>query len=51
MFRAASFACFEMLRVCCGPETSKFCRANRRMHDEHCGSSEDLLSDAIAAGG
>jgi hypothetical protein len=39
-----------MLRVCCAAATSKFCRAKRRMHDEHWGSSEDLLSDAMAAG-
>jgi hypothetical protein len=48
MLRSASFAFLEMLRVCCGdPQASKFCRVNLRIHDVHCGSSDDLLSDAI----
>jgi hypothetical protein len=47
MFRSASLAFFDMLRVCCGPQASKFCRVNLRMHDVHCGSRDDLLMDAI----
>jgi hypothetical protein len=48
MLRSASFAFFEMLRVCCGPQTSKFCRVTLRIHDVHCGSSVELLNEAIA---
>lgn len=47
MLRSASFAFLEMLRVCCGPQASKPCRVNLRIHDVHCGSSVELLSDAI----
>lgn len=51
MFRSASFACLETLRVCCGAQTSRFCRVIRRMQDVHCGSSVDRLNDAIGVGG
>jgi hypothetical protein len=47
MLRSASFAFFEMLRVCCERQTSKFCRVTLRMHDVHCGSSDDLPIDVI----
>ena len=47
MLRSASFAFFEMLRVCCDPQASKFCRVNLRTHDVHCGSSDVLPSDVI----
>ena len=47
MLRSASFAFFEMLRVCCGPQASRFCRVTLRIHDVHCGSSMELLNDAI----
>src|SRR4051812_13732464 len=50
MLRSASFAFFEMPRVCCGPQASKFWRVNRRIHDVHCGSSDELLIDAIGRG-
>jgi hypothetical protein len=47
IFRSASFAFFDMLRVCCDPQASRFCRVKLRIHDVHCGSSEGLLNDAI----
>jgi len=47
MLRSASFAFLEMLRVCWDPQTSKFCRVTLLMHDVHCGSSVDVLSEAI----
>jgi hypothetical protein len=47
MLRSASFAFFEMVRVCCDAETPKFCRVTLRIHDVHCGSSVEVLSEAI----
>ena len=47
MLRSASFAFLVMLRVCCVPHASKFCRVALRMHDVHCGSSVEVLSEAI----
>jgi hypothetical protein len=51
MFRSSSFAFFEMLRACCDPQPPRFCCTARRKHDVHCGSSDDLLTDAIEKGG
>jgi DNA-directed RNA polymerase specialized sigma24 family protein len=48
MLRSASFAFLEILRVCGGAHASKFCRAILRIHDVHCGSSDDLVSEAMA---
>lgn len=47
MLRSASLAFFEMARVCCGPQASNCWRVIRRTHEEHCGSSVELRSDAI----
>lgn len=47
MLRSASFAFFEMLRVCCDPQASRCCRVTLRMHVVHCGSSVGLFNDAI----
>ena len=48
ILRSASLAFLEMLRVCCGPQTSRFCRVTLRIHDVHCGSSAEPLNEAIA---
>jgi hypothetical protein len=48
MLRSASFAFLEMLRVCCDPHASKFCRVNLLIHDVHCGSSFEFCNEAIA---
>jgi len=48
MFRSSSFAALDRKRVCCKPRASSPRRVARRMHDEHCGRSEDLGMDAIA---
>lgn len=50
MLRSASFAALEMLRVCCRcPRCSSPSRVTLRIHDEHCGSSDGLASDAIGS--
>jgi hypothetical protein len=51
MLRSASFAAFEMARVCCGGGGRHWSSPRRvalRMHDVQCGSSAGLVMEAMA---
>lgn len=47
MLRSASLAALDLWRTCCSGALSRAVRTSLRVHEEHCGSSDDLANEAI----